>query len=108
MSASDYKVGRGKPPKDRQYPKGKSGNSAGQPPREPLSIAKLIENAMMQKVEILENGRARKRAHYELILRQIQNTQLKKPSLRLLRIEAKYEMFARTQPIRRKSHEKRK
>lgn len=60
----------------------------------------------MQKREVTEKGKVRKLACYALILRQIENLMMKKPSRRLQRIEAKYEGFARAMPIRRKPRDK--
>jgi len=103
VPADDYEIGRGKPPKTYQFQKGQSGNLSGRPHRPPLSIADLIEKTLMQKVETSERGKVRKRTRLELILRQIEAKLLKKPSRYLLRIEGKYQTFAETQPVRRKS-----
>lgn len=102
MSADDYEIGRGKPPKAHRWRKGESGNPPGRPKAERKSVAELIEANLMKKTEILEGGKSRKVTKFEIILRQIQAQQLKKPSRRLWRIEMKYEAYARSKPIRRK------
>lgn len=106
MASDDYNVGRGKPPTAKQYPKGFSGNPSGRPPRRRKAIWEIIDHYMMQKREVIENGMVCKRTHFELILRQIDRQSLKKPTKRLERIEAKYEAFARSMPIRRKKRKK--
>lgn len=106
MANDDYDVGRGKPPSSKKYTKGCSGNPSGRPPRPRKAIWEIIDHHLMQKREVLENGTIRKRTHFELILRQIENQSLTKPSKRLERIENKYEAIARSMPIRRKRRKK--
>lgn len=106
MASDDYDVGRGKPPASKKFSKGSSGNLKGRPPRPRKAIWEIIDYHLMQKREVIENGTARKRAHYALILRQLDIQWLAKPTKRLERIEAKYEAIARSYPIRRKKRAK--
>jgi len=56
---SKYQVGFQRPPRHTQFRKGTSGNTKGRP-RETKNLAAVLEEALAEKVAIVENGRRRK------------------------------------------------
>jgi hypothetical protein len=56
--ADDYEVGFGKPPKETQFTKGKSGNPAGRPPGT-KNVMTIYREIIEEQVEITQNGRPR-------------------------------------------------
>jgi hypothetical protein len=55
----DYKVGRGRPPKEYSWKKGQSGNPSGRPRKQPDDKA-LLEKIYNERVTIREDGKPRK------------------------------------------------
>ena len=53
--AKDYKIGRGKPPTDKQFKPGQSGNPAGRPKGSKNFKTDFMEE-MQVKIEIAESG----------------------------------------------------
>jgi len=65
---NDYKVGKGKPPKEHQFPKGKSGNPDGRPPQktpDKIDAASILNSEV--KVEI--GGKKMKVSAFEVSFR---------------------------------------
>lgn len=56
---STYKVGFGKPPKARQFKKGKSGNPEGRP-RGSRNLATDLTAELSEQITVREDGRSRK------------------------------------------------
>jgi hypothetical protein len=65
-------VGYARPPIDKQFKPGKSGNPAGRP-KGAKSIAKLFAEALGRRVTIQENGRPRKIRMQDLIIQGLVN-----------------------------------
>lgn len=64
----DYKVGRGRPPKEYQWSKGQSGNPAGRP-RKKRGNKEVLEKIRNERITLRENGKERKVTKYEAIWR---------------------------------------
>lgn len=51
-------LGYGKPPKDKQFQKGRSGNPSGRP-KEPLNLRAAFERHLYRRVQVREGGKIR-------------------------------------------------
>jgi len=65
---SDYKVGRGRPPKEYQWKKGQSGNRSGRP-RKKRDQKSTFEGIINERVVIREDGKERKVSKYDALIR---------------------------------------
>ena len=66
----DYKIGRGKPPKQYSYRKGVSGNPRGRP-KGRRNLQSAIEATLNEKVVIKENGKKRTVTKLEATVRRL-------------------------------------
>jgi hypothetical protein len=69
---SDYSVGYRKPPKETQFPKGRSGNPKGRP-KASKSFMLLLAQALDERVWINEGGRRRSISKREALAKQFAN-----------------------------------
>ena len=67
---ANYKVGRGKPPKQYSYKKGTSGNPGGRPKGRP-NLSSTIEATLNEKVVIKEKGKKRTVTKLEATIRRL-------------------------------------
>jgi Family of unknown function (DUF5681) len=56
---ADYSVGYGKPPRNRRFRPGVSGNPKGRPKRKPTALAEIISAALNGPIDYREQGRAK-------------------------------------------------
>jgi len=68
-------VGFRKPPRSRQFKKGRSGNPKGRPPRESrdADILALLRSALNEEVSVTENGERKKITKAEAMAKQLVN-----------------------------------
>lgn len=69
---SNYEVGFQRPPRHTQFRKGTSGNPKGRP-REAKNLAAVLEEALAEKVAIVENGRRRRITKRSAMIKQLVN-----------------------------------
>ena len=69
---SKYEVGFQRPPRHTQFRKGTSGNPKGRP-REAKNLAAVLDEALAEKVAIVENGRRRKITKRCAMIKQLVN-----------------------------------
>ena len=68
--SGDYKVGKGKPPVEHQFKKGKSGNPGGRPPKVrsgPTNVASVMD----EPVTVTMGGRKRRMPSFEAYVRRL-------------------------------------
>ena len=63
-------LGYGKPPRDKQFQKGRSGNPSGRP-KAPLNVGSTLANLLTTPIVIREGGRRRKVTMFEALLRKV-------------------------------------
>jgi hypothetical protein len=67
-----YEVGFGKPPRSRQFKPGESGNPDGRP-RGAKNFATAIEQELVTRITVTENGRRRRISKREVIAKHLVN-----------------------------------
>jgi hypothetical protein len=67
-----YGVGFGRPPKQKQFAKGKSGNPKGRP-KGSRNFATVIQAELKRRVPIMEDGKRRKITKREAVAKQLVN-----------------------------------
>ena len=71
----NYKVGYGKPPRERRFVKGVSGNPKGRP-KGAQSVATIFTNISSELITVQENGQRRVMPKIEAVVRQSINKAL--------------------------------
>jgi len=74
--ANDYEVGYGKPPKNTQFQKGRSGNPAGKR-KGTKNIGTLLKEALNKKVTVRDGDKTRRISKGEAFVETIVNDSLK-------------------------------
>src|ERR1700722_3698375 len=70
-SGKDYEIGRGRPPKANQWPKGKSANPGGRSSPRPTGLLEIIDKLLLTHVKITIDGVSKRVTALEAILEQL-------------------------------------
>ena len=84
LKSKEYVIGYGKPPRDAQFPAGKSGNPKGRP-KGSRSVGAVLKDIMRQKIAVTENGKTRRISALEVMLRRLANDAMR-TDLRALKL----------------------
>lgn len=76
MMGNEYEVGYGKPPKEKQFKEGQSGNGKGRP-KGSKNVYTLLEEILSQKIALKENGKEIKISKKAAMLMQLTNKAIK-------------------------------
>jgi hypothetical protein len=70
-SGKGYEIGRGRPPKATQWPKGKSANPGGQSSPRPTGLLEMIDKLLLASVKITRDGVSKRVTTLEAILERL-------------------------------------
>lgn len=73
---NDYEIGYGKPPKDKQFKEGQSGNAKGRP-KGRKNLHTLLDEILNQKITMKENGKTIRVSKKTAMLLQLVNKGVK-------------------------------
>ncbi len=93
--AADYAVGYGRPPRATQFASGKSGNPRGRP-KGSRTVGAILRDILKQKIAVTENGKARRLAALEVMLRRLVNDAMRSDAKAMKLLLALVERYAET------------
>jgi Family of unknown function (DUF5681) len=93
--ADDYAVGYGRPPKATQFAPGKSGNPRGRP-KGSRTVGAILQDILRQKIAVTENGKTRRLAALEVMLRRLVNDAMRSDAKAMKLLLALVERYAET------------
>ena len=70
-SGKGYEIGRGRPPKATQWPKGKSANPGDRSSPRPTGLLEMIDKLLLTPVKITRDGESKRVTTLEAILEQL-------------------------------------
>jgi Family of unknown function (DUF5681) len=70
-SGKGYEIGRGRPPKATQWPKGKSANPGGRSSPRPTGLLEMIDKLLLTSIRITIDGVSKRVTTLEAILAQL-------------------------------------
>jgi Family of unknown function (DUF5681) len=93
--AVDYPVGYGRPPIATQFAPGKSGNPRGRP-KGSQTVGAILQDILRQKIVVTENGKTRRLAALEVMLRRLVNDAMRSDAKAMKLLLALVERYAGT------------
>lgn len=93
--SADYTVGYGRPPKATQFKAGKTGNPRGRP-KGSRTVGAILQDILRQKIAVTENGKTRRIAALEVMLRRLVNDAMRSDAKAMKLLLALVERYAET------------
>jgi hypothetical protein len=93
--SADYAVGYGRPPTATQFASGKSGNPRGRP-KGSRTVGAILQDILRQKIAVTENGKTRRLAALEVMLRRLVNDAMRSDAKAMKLLLALVERYAET------------
>lgn len=93
--SADYAVGYGRPPTSTQFASGKSGNPRGRP-KGSRTVGAILQDILRQKIAVTENGKTRRLAALEVMLRRLVNDAMRSDAKAMKLLLALVERYAET------------
>ena len=93
--AADYAVGYGRPPRATQFASGKSGNPRGRP-KGSRTVGAILQDILRQKIAVTENGKTRRLAALEVMLRRLVNDAMRSDAKAMKLLLALVDRYAET------------
>jgi hypothetical protein len=93
--SADYTVGYGRPPKATQFKAGKTGNPRGSP-KGSRTVGAILQDILRQKIAVTENGKTRRIAALEVMLRRLVNDAMRSDAKALKLLLALTDRYAET------------
>jgi hypothetical protein len=93
--SADYAVGYGRPPAATQFASGKSGNPRGRP-KGSRTVGAILQDILRQKIAVTENGKTRRLAALEVMLRRLVNDAMRSDAKAMKLLLALVERYAET------------
>jgi len=97
--SAEYPVGYGRPPKETRFPAGKSGNPRGRP-KGSRTIGAVLRDILQQKIAVTENGKTRRIAALEVMLRRLVNDAMRSDAKAVKLLLALVDRYAETTEAR--------
>jgi Family of unknown function (DUF5681) len=93
--SADYAVGYGRPPRATQFASGKSGNPKGRP-KGSRTVGAILQDILRQKIAVTENGKTRRLAALEVMLRRLVNDAMRSDAKAMKLLLALVDRYADT------------
>ena len=93
--SADYAVGYGRPPRATQFASGESGNPRGRP-KGSRTVGAILQDILRQKIAVTENGKTRRLAALEVMLRRLVNDAMRSDAKAMKLLLALVDRYAET------------
>jgi hypothetical protein len=93
--SADYTVGYGRPPQATKFTKGKTSNPRGRP-KGSRTVGAILQDILRQKIAVTENGKTRRIAALEVMLRRLANDAMRSDAKAMKLLLALLDRYAET------------